>query len=183
MLVVRSVALGALILAAGSVCAAPPGFVSPPSYYHYPSARDTISPASRSLSNYFAPPQSYYLRPYNAESGSTRQYPEPPMTRSPQEAAGLDYPLLPRALREAEPPPRVTAEIRVRVPEGAELWFNGAKTQQDGAVRRFESPPLEPGMRYAYNVKARWTEGGKEVEKTLHVPVTAGARTTVEFKN
>jgi len=27
-----------------------------------------------------------------------------------------------------------------------------------------------------YDVKARWTEGGQEVERTLHVPLTAGAR-------
>jgi uncharacterized protein (TIGR03000 family) len=182
--------LGAFAVAAAAllptlVAAAPPGsyspgYVSPPSYYHYPSARDFVSPANRTTPHYFAPPQSYYLRPYNPEPAYVPRYSLPPSApRSTAEVAGPDVPLVPRALRE---PGAVPARIEVRVPDGAELWFNGAKTRQTGAVRVFESPPLEPGARYAYDVKARWTEDGRPVEKTYHVPVTAGERSSVTFR-
>jgi uncharacterized protein (TIGR03000 family) len=70
----------------------------------------------------------------------------------------------------------------VRVPAGAEIWFNGEKTTQTGTRRLFLSPELEPGNRYAYDVTARWTEDGKSVEQTIHVPLTAGARQKVTFR-
>jgi uncharacterized protein (TIGR03000 family) len=73
------------------------------------------------------------------------------------------------------------ASIRVRVPAGAELWFDGTKTRQSGAERSFRSPPLTPGKTYFYDVKARWTEGGKPVERTRTVDVRAGGRYTVDF--
>jgi len=182
MLRMRSFALlaPALLLTVAGSHAAPPGFVSPPSTYHYPSSRDTVSPANRSTSHYFAPPMSYYQRPSYPEPASTPQYPTPPMTRSPVVPPGLDLSLVPRVLREPEPA-AASAQIDILVPEGAELWFNGTKTQRTGTRRVFETPPLEPGTRYAYDVKARWTEGGKALERTLHVPVSAGSRRNVDF--
>jgi uncharacterized protein (TIGR03000 family) len=168
-------------LAAAQTGPFPPRMVAPPNTYHYPSARDFVSPANRTLSNYFVPPQSYYLHP----SSPGPRYVAP---QYPTQAAGpppggspLDVPLTPRALRAPESPPE-PAEIEVRVPAGAEIWFDGEKTTLTGSVRRFRSPPLEPGQRYAYDVKARWSEGGKEVEQTQHVPVTAGAVQKVTFQ-
>jgi uncharacterized protein (TIGR03000 family) len=185
----RFILAAAVLVAAASVAgAAPPGsyspgYVSPPSSYHYPSARDFFSPANRTTSNYFVPPQSYYLHPSNAEPFYTPRYlPRSTTPRSIADLAAPDVPLVPRALREPEAPLPATAEIEVRVPADAELWFNGAKTRRTGAVRVFESPPLEPGANYTYDVKARWTEDGQEVERTLRVPVAAGVRKSVTFK-
>jgi uncharacterized protein (TIGR03000 family) len=191
MLRTRSFALAAaaLLLAASLSPAAPPGFVMPhfvppANTYHYPSARDFVSPANRTTSNYFVPPQSYYLHPYNAEPNVAPRYPPPAVTSTSPIGVGspLDVPLVPRALREPPAPTPEPAEIEVRVPAGAEIWFSGEKTKQTGTVRLFRTPPLEPGTRYAYNVKARWTENGKEVERTLHVPITAGGRQSVTFR-
>jgi uncharacterized protein (TIGR03000 family) len=92
----------------------------------------------------------------------------------------LDDGLIPRVLREPDPLSTV-ALIDVFVPEGAEVWFNGAKTRQTGTRRGFESPPLEPGERYGYDVKARWKQDGKTVERTFHVPVNAGSHRSVDF--
>lgn len=187
---IHSFALAAavLLLAAALAPTAPPGFitphyVAPPNTYHYPSGRDFVSPANRTVSHYFAPPQSYYLHPSNAEPNIAPQYPPPqPGSFSMGVGSPLDVPLVPRALREPVAPAPEAAVIEVHVPDGAEIWFSGEKTRLTGTVRRFRSPPLEPGTRYAYDVKARWIEDGKEVERTLHVPVTAGARQQITFR-
>jgi uncharacterized protein (TIGR03000 family) len=63
------------------------------------------------------------------------------------------------------------AHLLVMVPEDAELWFNGSTTTQKGTQRVFASPPLTPGKRYTYEIKARWMRDGKPVEevRTVHV--------------
>lgn len=74
-----------------------------------------------------------------------------------------------------------TARIRLIVPADAKVWFGQSATRQTGAVRRFESPPLAAGKDYTYDVKATWTENGKEITRTRHVDVRANARVTVDF--
>jgi uncharacterized protein (TIGR03000 family) len=37
------------------------------------------------------------------------------------------------------------AMLELRVPENAEVWFEGDKTSPTGTVRHFVSPSLEPG--------------------------------------
>jgi uncharacterized protein (TIGR03000 family) len=73
------------------------------------------------------------------------------------------------------------ALIEVRVPQDAQVWFDGDPTQQRGTDRLFSSPPLEPGKRYHYDVKARWHDGDRAVEKTRTVHVEAGRHVTVDF--
>jgi uncharacterized protein (TIGR03000 family) len=73
------------------------------------------------------------------------------------------------------------AHVRVVVPAGAEVWFDGERTSQSGSLREFVSPPLAPDDMYAYEVRARWMENGKPVEQTRRVLVRAGALTTVDF--
>jgi uncharacterized protein (TIGR03000 family) len=182
---IRDLALVApvLLLTAAGARAAPPAlysphYVSPPSYYHYPSNSNYNTPYYRSPSNYFAPPVSYYERPYPAAPSYLP--PAPPPTRPPPTTSGLDVPLVPPALREPESR-EAPAQIEVRVPAGAEVWFGGSKTRRTGTVRLFESPPLEPGKWFSYDVKARWTEGGKEVEQTRKVSIAAGFRSAVDF--
>jgi uncharacterized protein (TIGR03000 family) len=74
-----------------------------------------------------------------------------------------------------------TAHLTVNVPADAQIWVEDAKTNTSGAVREFQSPQLEPGKRYSYEIRARWMENGKEVTQTREVPVTAGARVKVTF--
>jgi uncharacterized protein (TIGR03000 family) len=72
------------------------------------------------------------------------------------------------------------ARLRVRVPAGAEVWFDGFKTSSTGPAREFETPPLRPG-KYAYTVRARWKEDGQEVTQSRDVVVTPGADIQVQF--
>ncbi|HTU18282.1 MAG TPA: TIGR03000 domain-containing protein [Gemmataceae bacterium] len=66
------------------------------------------------------------------------------------------------------------AHIWLRVPDNAEVWVDGVKTRQSGELRHFFSPPLKPGQQYAYNMRIRWMENGKPVEKTQRIFVSAG---------
>jgi uncharacterized protein (TIGR03000 family) len=71
--------------------------------------------------------------------------------------------------------------IGVRVPESATIWFDGEKTTQTGTFREFMSPPLEPGQKFTYEIKATWVDGGKEVSRTRKIDVFAGDRMMVNF--
>lgn len=73
------------------------------------------------------------------------------------------------------------ALLDVRVPADAEVWLEGAKTQQTGDSRQFVSPPLKPGQDYHYEIKARWKQDGRDVEQTREVNVRAGGRVNVAF--
>jgi len=73
------------------------------------------------------------------------------------------------------------AHVTVNVPADARVWFEDTLTKSTGTVRRFDSPPLTPGERYTYQVRARWNDNGKEVTQTQQVEVRAGANVRVDF--
>jgi uncharacterized protein (TIGR03000 family) len=73
------------------------------------------------------------------------------------------------------------ARIEVRAPAGAEISFDGVKTKQKGTARQFVSPPLPPGRRFAYQVRASWREDGREVVQTRRVTVRAGEQVSIDF--
>src|SRR5260370_1226966 len=73
------------------------------------------------------------------------------------------------------------ARVHVRVPADAVLAFNGVTVPRTGTEREFISPALTPGKRYGYQVKARWTQDGKPVERTLQLVVRANTTATVDF--
>jgi uncharacterized protein (TIGR03000 family) len=73
------------------------------------------------------------------------------------------------------------AHLTVTVPAGARLWFDDTATAATGPVREFQTPPLTPGRRYAYTVRARWDDNGHEVTRTQRVEFAAGARVDVHF--
>ena len=71
--------------------------------------------------------------------------------------------------------------INVRVPPNAEVWFDDQKTSQSGALRTFVSPPLDADHNFVYQIKARWNEDGRQVEKTRKIEVHPGDRLLVNF--
>ena len=79
------------------------------------------------------------------------------------------------------PMPDDTALLRVFVPLDAKLWIGGEETTKTGEERTFASPALIPGKGYTYQIKAVWTENGKQVEKTQKVKVLANETTNVTF--
>jgi uncharacterized protein (TIGR03000 family) len=77
--------------------------------------------------------------------------------------------------------PDNSAHVTVSAPPDAAIWFDGTKTASTGSVREYQSPPLPPGNRYSYEVRARWNENGHEVTQTQKVEVTARAHVNVDF--
>ncbi|MDB5313646.1 MAG: hypothetical protein JWO38_7848 [Gemmataceae bacterium] len=56
--------------------------------------------------------------------------------------------------------------VELKVPESAaEVYVDGTRTTQTGIDRVFESPPLEPGKDYTYELTARWVDRGVQVER------------------
>ena len=72
--------------------------------------------------------------------------------------------------------------LSVKVPQpAAELYVDGVKTAQTGTDRLFESPPVEPGKDFAYEVTARWIERGVTFERTKVVTGKAGEVVRVDL--
>ncbi len=77
---------------------------------------------------------------------------------------------------------RDAVRLNVRVPDpDAKVWVEGRLTQQRGTFREFISPPVNPNVNYVYDITARWTENGRQVERSRTVRVSPDATTTVDF--
>ena len=63
----------------------------------------------------------------------------------------------------------------------AKTCAEDAKTTPTGAVREFHPPPLTPGKRYTYEIRARWTENGRPVEQERDIRVRANQQTVETF--
>jgi uncharacterized protein (TIGR03000 family) len=73
------------------------------------------------------------------------------------------------------------ARVTVNVPANAQVWFDDVATAPAGKVRQFTSPPLTPGIPYAYIVRARWNENGRQVLQSQQLEVSAGAHAIATF--
>lgn len=74
------------------------------------------------------------------------------------------------------------AVITVRLPRNAELWIDEAKVDQEGTVRAWATPPLDPERVYHYRLRARWVDQeGINVTKRLEVKTFAGNRVVVNL--
>ncbi len=74
-----------------------------------------------------------------------------------------------------------TATVVVQVPADARLYFDGVEMKKVGSVRTFNTPPLEPGLNYGYDVKATVDRNGTTLTATQHVNVQAGKTVSVDF--
>jgi uncharacterized protein (TIGR03000 family) len=72
--------------------------------------------------------------------------------------------------------------LSVKVPQpAAEVYVDGVKTVQTGTDRIFESPPLEAGKAFRYELVVRWVERGVTWEKKKVVTGTPGEVVRVDF--
>jgi uncharacterized protein (TIGR03000 family) len=76
---------------------------------------------------------------------------------------------------------KAVAEITVIVPANAEVLFDGAATMQRGTERLFTTPALDVGKKFTYEVRAKWSAGGKTVDNTRKVEVSGGGKVRVDF--
>lgn len=74
-----------------------------------------------------------------------------------------------------------SAEIVLHVPPSAAVWVDGIRSQYSGVERRFLTPPLTPGDRYVYDVRAVWTAGGQLIDRRRQLSFRAGDRVVLDF--
>jgi uncharacterized protein (TIGR03000 family) len=80
------------------------------------------------------------------------------------------------------PPAGAALILSVKVPQpSAEVFVDGVKTAQTGTDRTYESPPLEVGKQYKYELTVRWLEGGKVREVKKAVVGAPGEVVRVDF--
>ncbi len=159
-----------------------------PGYYGYAPGWNSYSPGYTTYGGYPYPGYSWrsggYVEGYNYPSyGTTDFYYNTPATSSYYGSGyagdvGSSYQYGTRSGASV----RDAALLNVRVPDAnAEVWVEGKLTQQRGTWREYESPALNPDKSYTYEVRARWTENGKTVERTKTVPVKANGVATADF--
>jgi uncharacterized protein (TIGR03000 family) len=71
------------------------------------------------------------------------------------------------------------ATIVVSLPAEAKLLIDDHATTSTSTLRRFASPPLEPGKEFHYTLKAEMVRDGSTVVATKQVSVRAGQETRV----
>jgi uncharacterized protein (TIGR03000 family) len=85
----------------------------------------------------------------------------------------------------ASPPSGASAgsvvRITVRLPDQAQLWFDGTKTTATGPVREFTTPPLAPGRKYRYEVRARWVDNATTMDQKQTIVFAPGGNAEVSF--
>lgn len=149
-----------------------------PGYYGYNSG---YYPRSY-YGGYYYPNTSYYNNSYyNNSYYSDGSYAATPNTSSYQSY----YPSEGVTGASANVPEQNSRAVTmsIRVPADAEVWFGDVKTNVTGTERLFVSPPLEPGRDYTYEIRARWNENGRPVERTRTLQVHAGDRLNISFLN
>ena len=147
--------------------------VAPDGAYMPPSGTAVYEPQERRGSGrrtrgYTYPSSGYY--------GAEGTYVIPPNTPPIERGSGY---FAPESL--AAPGREMPVYLEVLVPPAAEIIIEGAKTTQTGSRRLFVSPPLKSGQNYTYELKAKWTENGKEMNPSRKVPVRAGERKVVDL--
>ncbi|HZY85947.1 MAG TPA: TIGR03000 domain-containing protein [Gemmataceae bacterium] len=71
------------------------------------------------------------------------------------------------------------ARLLVRLPADARLFIDGEPTRSPGDARRFVSPPLAPGRRYVYVLRAEVVRDGRKHTQTHEITVRAGGESEV----
>jgi uncharacterized protein (TIGR03000 family) len=145
--------------------------------YYYPYSYGSYGydyPYNYDPSLYVLPTDSTYF----GSAGDVAPYPADGITSATPSAGGYQAFYPPATVTT---PADTRAHVTAKVPADAQIWFDGTPTTSTGPVRQFDSPPLTPGSRYGYEVRARWTENGHEVTQTQQVAVTAGAHVQVDF--
>jgi uncharacterized protein (TIGR03000 family) len=177
-----------LHLFAGLVAAEPPGYMGP-IHVGEPNAYTRSIPGSfnvRVIINDYGPdPEEYYHWPtarqaldeygwfgLRAHKSSSRLGPAADWLPRSQPAPALTVPANSTVSG---------AEIEVRVPGNASLWFDEHLTSQTGTNRRFSTGALPSQHVYEYRVRARWTADGKDIDRTRAVQFKAGERLVVDF--
>jgi uncharacterized protein (TIGR03000 family) len=73
------------------------------------------------------------------------------------------------------------ANLKFRLPADAKLYVDGRLTTVSGTERVFTTPPLSPGQKFYYAVKAEIMVDGQPVLEEKRIVIEAGADITESF--
>jgi uncharacterized protein (TIGR02246 family) len=73
------------------------------------------------------------------------------------------------------------ATLQVRLPADARLTIDGAPTPLTGPVRTFISDEMKPGSAYDYELRATWSEGGRQRSAGKKITVRPGDNIVVDL--
>ncbi len=100
--------------------------------------------------------------------------------RPHQKIEEFDVPTASTATATNTPDKEAPATLEVRVPDGAEVWFDGKKNTETGTVRHFESSPLLPGVGSSFEVRVRVKGAAQDTDDIRHVTLRAGEKRTLD---
>jgi uncharacterized protein (TIGR03000 family) len=96
-------------------------------------------------------------------------------------AVMLVFAIAPAWTQDTKPDP-TRATLVVKIPEDAKLFVENRELTKTGAVRRFQSPPLEAGKQYTYTLKAIIEPNNyTTITRIRKVKVEAGKETEVDM--
>jgi uncharacterized protein (TIGR03000 family) len=91
---------------------------------------------------------------------------------------------------EQVPPPRekqkteeARARIIIEVPADAKLWIDGQLMQANSAKRTYQTPDLQPGSTYFYDLKAEVIRDGQAVTQSQRIVLRPGRESFASFAN
>lgn len=73
------------------------------------------------------------------------------------------------------------ARLLVRLPPDAELYVDGVRFTRPGLIRTIETPPLEPGQKYYYELRAEYERDGRKQTEQKKVAFQAGETREILF--
>jgi uncharacterized protein (TIGR03000 family) len=122
----------------------------------------------------------YYYWPwpdiYDAES----MYPA--IARAPQFTQPPVYAPTYVTVAAPSPPEDLRARVAMTVPMRAKVWLNGKEVDANVAPLVLQSPPLQEGQTYTFDIKVTWPEGNKTEERTRSLVVGAGEQTSLTYQ-
>jgi uncharacterized protein (TIGR03000 family) len=96
-------------------------------------------------------------------------------------------PVYPAASRtpsaESALPPVDVAELNIVLPAAGTVSFGRFQSDQESGSHLYQSPSLSPGDTYSYKIQAKWSENGREMNRTKTVKFRAGERLQVDFRD
>jgi uncharacterized protein (TIGR03000 family) len=81
------------------------------------------------------------------------------------------------------PPVELRARLTLNVPMRSKVWLGGKEMDANVSPLVLESPVLQPGQSYTFDVKIVWPDGNKTEERARTVLVAAGDQTSLTYQN
>jgi uncharacterized protein (TIGR03000 family) len=80
------------------------------------------------------------------------------------------------------PPVDLKARLTLKIPSRAKVWLAGKEVDANISPLVLESPTLQDGQSYTFDIKVTWEDNGKTEERTRSVLVVAGDETSVTYQ-